>query len=247
MVALILAAGYGTRLYPLTKETPKALLPVGGRPILDHLIEKLEPPGLQPERFLLVSNHKYAEPFRKWAAGRRWTAPAEVLDDGSASEEDRLGSVGDLAFAIRRGSLQEKELLVLGGDNLFRDDLVGLVRFARQKAPGVTLGAYELPDRSAASRYGVLTLREEDRRLLDLEEKPAHPASGWVSTAIYFFPPSAVRWVLEYVGSRRTADTLGPFVQWLITRESVFAYPLRGPWFDIGDVAAYTQAQESFA
>lgn len=243
MVALILAAGYGTRLYPLTKEIPKALLPVKGKPILGHLLDKLLSPEIGLKKLVFVSNHRYLEQLRKWLSASPPGIPWTVLDDGSTSEENRLGSMGDMAFAIRSG-LPEEDLLVLGSDNLFGDDLKGFVRFAREKRPGVTLGAYEMPDRSLASRYGVLHV--EGDRLISLDEKPKQPASSLVSTAVYFFPFQSVRWVLEYVQSASSTDTLGSFIHWLISKAPVFAYPLQGPWFDIGDMASYTHAQESY-
>jgi len=246
MIALILAAGYGTRLYPLTREIPKALLPVRGRPILEHLIDKLTASQIGVEKIVLVSNHKYAQKFQEWASPLRKISIA-VLDDGSTSEHDRLGSMGDMAFAIRAASLESQDLLAIGSDNLFEDDLKEFTRFARGKAPAVTLGVYRLPDPSQASRYGVLTVEEKTGKVLAFEEKPAQPASALISTAVYFFPRNAVSWVLEYVGSSQSADTLGSFVHWLLTKESVFAYPFSGSWFDIGDIASYTHAQESFA
>ena len=243
MIALILAAGYGTRLYPLTKDLPKALLPVKERTILDHLVEKLDVQKMGIEKIVLVSNHKYAEKFRQWGKSARLDAPPVVLDDGSLSEADRLGSVGDMVFAIRAEQI-DKDLLVLGSDNLFCDPLDGFVQFARMKSPAITLGAYELPDRRFASHYGVLTTAGE--KVIQLDEKPSSPSSSLISTAVYFFPRRTVGLVLEYVGLKKSADTLGSFIHWLLSRESVFAYPFRGPWFDIGDAASYTHAQESF-
>ena len=245
MVALILAAGYGTRLYPLTKEVPKALLPVQEKPILEHLMEKLEAPELEIRQMVMVSNHRYFQPFQTWLARRPGKLRGKVLDDGSTSEENRLGSVGDMAFAIRAASLEKEDLLVLGSDNLFRDGLSGFGRFAQEKAPAVTLGAYELPDKSSARRYGVLALEED--RVSSFQEKPANPPSALISTAIYFFPCQSVHWVLEYVGLNQSADTLGCFIQWLLSRQAVFAYRFQGPWFDIGDMVSYTHAQETYA
>ena len=244
MIALILAAGYGTRLYPLAESTPKALLPVKGKPILGYLVEKLEPLSSDLKEIVLVSNHRYAENFQEWTTRsgqrKRWV----VLDDRSTSEKDRLGSMGDLAFAIRSHRLED-DLLVLGSDNLFQGGLKLFVDFAKRKTPGVTLGAYQLPDASDASRYGVLTLDGEGR-VLQFEEKPPHPTSSLISMALYFFPRTALNLVLEYVGSSKSTDTLGSFIHWLLGRVPVFAYPFRGLWFDIGDVASYNHAQETF-
>lgn len=244
MIALILAAGYGTRLYPLTRDLPKALLPVKGKPILQHVLDKIQAPALGLKQALFVSNHKYLLPLKERLNAVPPSVPWTVLDDGSTSEENRLGSMGDLAFAVRSGLPEKEDLLVLGSDNLFRDDLVGFVRFAREKAPDVTLGAYELPQREMACRYGVLALRED--RVASFEEKPREPRSSLVSTAVYFFPFQSVHWVLEYVQGAPSADTLGSFIQWLIAKVPVFAYRLSGPWFDIGDMASYRQAEEHY-
>ena len=243
MIAIVLAAGYGTRLYPLTQNQPKALLPVGEKPILAHLEGKLASPQIGVREVALVSNHRFAESFRKWTGSLRSSIPWDVLDDGTTSDENRLGSMGDLAFAIRTRSIDE-DLLVLGSDNLFEDDLAEFVGFARQKG-AVTLGAYELADRSLASQYGVLTA-DPQGRVTDFTEKPTHPASALVSMAVYFFPRKAVGLVLEYVSSRTASDKLGSFISWLVAREAVFAHRFRGSWFDIGDIASYKHAQETF-
>ncbi|MCM8794609.1 MAG: nucleotidyltransferase family protein [Candidatus Omnitrophica bacterium] len=243
MIALILAAGYGTRLYPLAEKTPKALLPVKGKPILDYLMEKICRPSFGTKEIVLVSNRKYVGEFEKWAAGQKFPVPVKILDDGSTSEVNRLGSIGDILFALRRHvPFAREDTLVLGSDNLLEDDLSGFVSFARRHTPHVTLGAYELPDPALASRYGVMKTDAQDR-ILELQEKPAQPVSKLVSTAVYFFPSGQLRQVLEYDGS---ADTLGSFIRWLVSREPVFAYRVKGSWFDIGDMASYEHAQKVF-
>lgn len=243
MIAILLAAGYGTRLYPLTENTPKALLPLGESTLLGHLEKKLEAPGLGLRQVILISNHRFAGKFADWAAQPGHSLSWTVLDDGSTSDENRLGSMGDLAFAIQQGRVEE-DLLVLGSDNLFEDGLNGLVEFARAKG-AATLGAYELPDRALASQYGVLTA-DARQRITRFEEKPAKPDSSLVSTAVYFFPRKSVGVVLEYVSSQTATDKLGSFISWLVAREPVYAHRFRGRWFDIGDIASYKHAQETF-
>lgn len=244
MIAIVLAAGYGTRMYPLTENMPKALLPVGGRPILEHLERKLADPQVGTHEAVLVSNHRFAQTLSRWAGSRSVGFPWAVLDDGSTSDQTRLGSMGDLCFAIKTRRLNDRDLLVLGSDNLFEEGLAGFLAFARQKG-AVTLGAVELPERKLASLYGVLTVDGEGR-ITRFEEKPAQPASSLVSTAVYFFPRTTVGLVLEYVASQEHTDRLGSFIQWLVAREPVFAYRFRGNWVDIGDTASYTKAQETF-
>lgn len=245
MVALILAAGYGTRLQALGSQTPKALLPVKGKPILRYLIEKLARLPPPAPRIVLVSNHRYAQRFQDWFSKEELPIPWKILDDGSTSEENRLGSIGDLAFAIRSGKLGREDLLLLGSDNLFQAEIAGFLSLAQAKQPAVTLGAYALPERALACRYGALSVDEQDR-VLQLEEKPPRPRSGLVSMAVYFFPYPALDWVLQYVGSDQSAESLGAFIQWLIGHHPVFAYRFSGSWFDIGDQESYTKAQEQF-
>ena len=243
MVAIVLAAGYGTRLYPLTENTPKALLPVRDRTILGHLEKKLSTPEMGVRQVILVSNHRFAGKFGAWAAQPGHSLSWTMLDDGSTSDENRLGSMGDLAFAIKQEKVED-DLLVLGSDNLFEDGLTGLAELAREKG-AAALGAVELPDRALASRYGVLSA-DAQGRITKFEEKPAKPESALISTAAYFFPRKTVGVVLEYVSSRTASDKLGSFISWLVTREPVYAYRFRGRWFDIGDIASYKHAQETF-
>ena len=243
MIALILAAGYGTRMYPLTEQTPKALLPIGPGSILGFLVQRLAPSSMEVRRIILVSNHRFAESFQRWFSNTRVPASWAVLDDGSTSDANRLGSVGDLAFAIREEKIDD-DLLVVGGDNLFEGKLADFMEYAREKGT-ITLGAHELPDLALASKYGVLTA-EPSGRITAFTEKPARPASRLISTAIYFFPRSTLPRVLEYVSSSQSADTLGSFISWLIAREAVHAYRFPGKWFDIGDIASYKHAQETF-
>ncbi len=243
MIAIVLAAGYGTRLYPLTENTPKALLPVGDRTILGHLEKKLAAPEIGIRQVILVSNHRFSDKFQEWVRQPGHSLLWTVLDDGSTSDENRLGSMGDLAFAIKEGKVEE-DLLVLGSDNLFEDNLASLVTFARKKGAS-TLGAVELPDRKLASQYGVLSTDGQDR-ITRFSEKPAQPDSSLVSMAVYFFPRKHVGVVLEYVSSQTATDKLGSFISWLVTREPVYAYRFHGSWFDIGDIASYKNAQETF-
>ena len=245
MVALILAAGYGTRLYPLTQETPKALLPAKDRPILQHLIEKLISPALGIQELIFVSNHRYASAFEEWLGRSNLSIRWRLLDDGSTSEENRLGSIGDLIFTVRAAKI-DADLLVVGSDNLFQDPLGGFLQFAKEKSPALTVGVHELTDLTQARRYGVLQV-DKEWRIVDFQEKPPKPTSPFISTAIYFFPRRTLPRVSEYAAAPGgNQDTLGSFIHWLIHQEKVYAYRLQGSWFDIGGIDSYQNAKEQF-
>jgi len=183
--AVVLAAGYATRLYPLTRDRPKALLPVGGKPMLEHLLERLdEVPGL--DEIHVVTNSKFAAAFREWAGGYGAGA-VRILDDGTNDEETKLGAIGDLDLTIRSAEIDD-DLLVLAGDNLFSESLAPFVEFGRSKgAPA--LGVYDVGDLEAIRRYNAIELDEDDR-VTFFEEKPERPTSTLTGIALYLYPRS---------------------------------------------------------
>ncbi len=232
MKALILAAGYATRLRPLTDSIPKMLLPLAGRPLLDYLLERLR--EVELDEIQLVTNARFARVFRDWAP-----EDVTVLDDGTTSNDDRLGAIGDIAFALERG-LTGDDLLIVAGDNLIGYSLAGLVEFWRAKG-GSALAVREVADRKLMTQYGVAELDEDDR-VIGLEEKPAEPKSNLAATASYVYRAEHIALLPRYLEEGNPPDAPGNFTAWLHTREPVYGYRVSGEWHDIGDLGQLLEA-----
>jgi glucose-1-phosphate thymidylyltransferase len=239
--ALILAAGYATRLYPLTLDRPKALLPVGGKPMLDHLMEQLERvEGL--DEVYVVTNSKFAEAFREWAAARSGL-PLRIIDDGTVDDDSKLGAIGDLDLTIREAELDD-DLIVLAGDNLFSESIAPFAVFALGKG-GPALGVYDVGDLDTIRRYSVIELDDDDR-VTRLEEKPERPRSTLAGIALYFYPRSALRYVRQYLEEGNNPDQPGRLVQWLYPRTPVYGWLVPGRWFDVGSKETLAEADQAF-
>jgi glucose-1-phosphate thymidylyltransferase len=229
MKAIILAAGYATRLRPLTDEVPKHLLPIGGRPMLDWILDKVVAVD-QVDEVHLVTNSRFAGAFRNWAAGR----DVAVHDDGTVSNEDRRGAIGDVEFTVEEAGLQGKDLLVIAGDNLFEYDLTDFVGFWAAKGEASAVAVHDVRERELASLYGVVDLDGADR-VIGFVEKPADPPSTLAATATYVYHREHAPLVRTYLEEGNSPDAIGNFIGWLHTRRSVYAYAFAGEWFDIGD------------
>ena len=241
MKALILAAGYATRLYPLTLDRPKALLHVGGKPMLDHLMEQLEQvEGL--DEVYVVTNSKFAGAFREWAAARSGL-PLRIIDDGTVDDDSKLGAIGDLDLTIREADLDD-DLIVLAGDNLFSESIAPFPVFALRKG-GPALGVYDVGDLDTIRRYSVIELDDDDR-VTRLEEKPERPRSTLAGIALYFYPRSALRYVREYLEDGNNPDQPGRLVQWLYPRTAVYGWRVPGRWFDVGSKETLAEADRAF-
>ena len=242
MNAVILAAGYATRLYPLTLDRPKALLPVAGRPMVEHLLLRLE--GVEGlDAIHLVTNSKFAGAFREWSAG--WDGQkVQIVDDGTSDEETKLGAIGDLELTIRAAAIDD-DLIVLAGDNLFSESLAPFGAFARAKAAPV-IGVYDVGDLEAIRRYNSITLDEDDR-LTYFEEKPEHPRTTLTGIALYFYPRKSLGVVREYLAAGNNPDQPGRLVEWLYPREPVYAWRVPGRWYDIGSAETLAEADRAFS
>ena len=240
MKAVILAAGYATRLFPLTLDRPKALLPVGGRPMLERLLERLgEVEGL--DGVYVVTNAKFANAFREWA--REAHAGVEIVDDGTSDEETRLGAIGDLDLTIREGGIDD-DLLVLAGDNLFSESLAGFPAFALAKG-GAALGVYDVGDFEAIQSYAAIELDGDDR-VVRLEEKPSEPRTTLAGIALYFYPRGALGLVREYLDAGNNPDQPGRLVEWLYPRTPVYGWRVPGRWYDVGSKETLAEADQAF-
>jgi glucose-1-phosphate thymidylyltransferase len=226
MRAVILAAGYATRLAPLTDSIAKQLLPVGGRPMLDWVCDKVE--ELTGD-IHLVTNSRFADDFRRWASGR---GGVTVHDDGTGSNDDRLGAIGDIAFVLERTGVDD-DLLVIAGDNLFDFGLPAFAAFRETKGVASAVAVYDCGNLELATHYGVIEL-DEDARIVGFEEKPSEPASTLVATATYLYDREHLPLVERYLAEGNTRDQPGLLVAWLYRREPVYGYAFDGEWFDVG-------------
>jgi glucose-1-phosphate thymidylyltransferase len=233
--ALVLAAGYATRLYPLTLTIAKPLLPIGGRPMIDWIVDRIREVD-DVDGIHVVTNAKFARSFRDWAPG-----DVTVHDDGTKSEDDRLGAIGDIRFVVETAGLHDDHLLVIAGDNLFDYSLAGLVDFWRGKGEASAIALYEHPDRSLLAQYGVVELDEDDR-VVAFVEKPAEPASNLAATATYLYHRHHLALLPDYLEGGNSPDAPGNYVAWLHTRAPVYGYRFGGEWLDIGDKGQLLEA-----
>jgi glucose-1-phosphate thymidylyltransferase len=227
--ALVLAAGYATRLRPLTDTIPKPLLPVGGKPMVDWILDGLA--ETSADEVHLVTNGRFAADFERWAAGK----DVQVHNDGTTSNDDRLGAIGDIAFVGL-----DDDLLVIASDNLFDYSLAEYEQYWRAKG-GSCVAVHDVGDLELARKYGIVQVDADDR-ITDFVEKPEQPPSTLAATATYLYRRDHAALVPTYLAEGNPADQPGNLVAWLHKREPVFAYRFTGEWYDIGDRAQLLEA-----
>ena len=237
MHVLILAAGYATRLYPLTQNFPKPLLEVGGKAILDWLIEDLEQTD-RVEGYTVVTNHKFAPHFQEWAE------KIAVVDDGTTDNAGRLGAVRDMQLAIVERHLQQTTLLVLAGDNLLNFSLQSFLDYAKEKNTSCIMRYYE-PVAERLLKCGVVTIDEDDL-VTEMTEKSSSPATHWCCPPFYIFRREDLPFIQEGIESGCAVDAPGSFVAWLCHRAPVHAMEMPGERYDIGNLESYHQAVEKY-
>lgn len=240
MKCLILAAGYATRLYPLTENFPKPLLKVGRKTILDWLIDDIETSGLVDE-YVVISNHKFAHHFEEWAADK---PKVTVVDDGTSTNETRLGAVRDVQFAIESLSLDD-DLLVMAGDNILDFSLVRFLEYAKAKGASSIMRYYEA-DEKKLTKCGIVCIDETDR-IVDMEEKPAQPKSHWCCPPFYFYSRKDAGRVKEGIEAGCGVDAPGSYIAWLSTVTPVYAMEMPGKRFDIGNLESYRRICDEFS
>ena len=233
MKAIILAAGYATRLRPLTEHTAKPLLPIAGRPMIEYICDKIAELA-EVDEVHVVTNHRFASAFSEWAARRSGATQVAVHDDGTSSNDDRLGAIGDIQFTVDRAGLAGDDLLVIAGDNLFDFSLVDLAAFWRRK-DGSAVALHRCPDRELVKQYSIVELDETDR-ITSFIEKPAHPTTDLVAIAIYLYRRDHAALVRRYLDEGNSKDQPGNLVAWMHQRAPVYGYRFNGDWLDIGDV-----------
>ena len=252
MKALVLAAGYGVRLAAVAKDTPKPLLTVAGKVLIDHVVERLRAVKALDE-IVVVTNHKFYSHFTRWAktqpappmAGQAHAgAPIRIVNDGTDTPEERLGSVGDIHFVWSRERVHD-DWLIVAGDNLFDQDLGAFVSFALARKPAVSIGLYDIGDIKAASRFGVCSLDAQSRVTL-FQEKPENPLSTLIAMCVYYFPRPTLTLIEEYRVQSGALDAAGSYIQWLVEKKDVYGFQFSGKWYDIGSIESLNDAQEHF-
>ncbi len=245
MKAVILAAGYATRLYPLTIDTPKCLLSVSGRTILDRLCDKLnEITSL--DQVLVVSNAKFYDRLRQWQQKAATKAPVSVINDGTRSNDKRLGAIGDLSLGLKTIGIDD-DVLMFASDNLFEEDLGGFTRFCSEHRQAVCIAVYDIGDpKLAAGKFGVIET-EKDGRVRAIEEKPAQPRSSLIGMGVYYFPKPSLPLVAEYLAGNEAQDAPGHYIRWLAQKTDIYSYLFKGIWYDIGNLEALNEAQKLFS
>jgi glucose-1-phosphate thymidylyltransferase len=229
----VLAAGYATRLRPLTDTTPKMLLPLAGRPMLDYLIDRVDEVD-EIDQVHVITNARFAADLERWAAGRTGERPITVWNDGTTSNDDRLGAIGDIEFTIEHADLEGEDLLVVAGDNLIEYSLRDYVAYWREKGDGSAIAVHRVEDRELIKQYGVVEVADDDR-VISVEEKPAEPRSDLAATAAYLYPAEHAALIGHYLEAGNPPDAPGHFVVWLYPQVPVYAYRFEGGWMDIGD------------
>lgn len=245
MKVLILAAGYGTRLYPLTKDKPKPLLPIEpDKPLINYLVERVATAKDLSEIYV-VTNDKFFEKFQQWAkAVRGLNVPVTIVNDGTTTPENRLGSIGDIDFTMSQHPVRE-DLLVIGGDNLFDFDLDGFFAFARAHQDKVTLGLYDIQKIARAKSFGVAAMSKENV-VTSFEEKPQNPRSSLIAMCFYYLPAKTLPFIKEYIAQGGKIDLAGDYIKWLCEQKRLYGFQFQGAWYDIGSLEAYHEAQADF-
>ena len=237
MIAILLAAGYATRLYPLTKDNPKSLLPLGSRLIIDYIMDSVD---LLPDitKVVLVTNSKFFGKFSDWASSqdREGKAPIVVLDDGTTDDTNKRGAIGDIIFTIDELDIDE-DICILAGDNIFTYSIENMYRFFKEKnAP--TLIAIKVPDVEQRKKLAVAVI-DDDGRITDMEEKPSEPKSDLAIYATYFYGKDIIPMIREYLSEGGSPDAPGNFPSWLYKKVPVYAFEGDGACIDIGTLENY--------
>ena len=240
MKCLILAAGYATRLYPLTENFPKPLLKVGGKASLDWLIDDICTAG-PVDGFIVITNHKFAPQFAAWASAH--VPQVTVVDDGTSTNETRLGAVCDVRFAIDKLQLDD-DLFIIAGDNVLDFSLTSFIRYAQKKGTSCTMRYYE-PDEEKLHKFGISEI-DEDERLLSLEEKPKKPKSHWCTPPFYYYTKADAARIKDAIADGCGTDAPGSLVAWMCRRSVMHSMEMPGSRYDIGDMKSYESVRETY-
>ena len=242
MKNIVIAAGYATRLYPLTENFPKPLLKIGERSILDRILDDVD--GI--EEHIIVTNHKFAEIFNNWVAEREQkpgTKPIRIIDDGTTDNENRLGAVKDLLLAIDEFGIND-DIMVLAADNVLDFSFQGFVNFFKQKNTSVIMCHHE-PELYKLQRTGVIAV-DDDMKVLEMQEKPEHPVSNWAVPPFYIYRKNDLPLIRDCLNHGCGFDAPGNLAHYLVNATTIHAWIMPGSRYDIGSLDSYKEAQILF-
>ena len=243
MKNIVLAAGYATRLYPVTENFPKPLLEIGGVSILDRLIRDVDAID-EIDEHVIVSNHLFFPRFEKWKTESRYSKKITVMDDGSITNENRLGAVRDLLLAIETKQLVDDDLLVIAADNILTFSFRGFVDYFKEKQTSVIMMHYE-PEIAPLQRTGVITV-DRNRRVLEMQEKPENPKSHYAVPPFYIYKKSDIKHIKTCISKDRIVDAPGNLVKSMLDKTVIHAWEMTGKRYDIGTLETYYQFKDNF-
>lgn len=244
MKTIILAAGYSTRLYPLTLNTPKQLLKIGNKLMIEHILDKLRHIN-DIDEIIIVSNNKYYIQFLEWKKKFKFNKHLKIINDGSNCNEERLGAVGDMHFAISSEKIND-DVLIIGGDNLFETDLRNMIKlFKSTKSPVVAARDLGNPAK-LSKKFGVIVI-DKNSKIIDFEEKPEHPKSSLASTCIYLYTKEDITEFEKCIKQNKKPDNTGDFLKYMLSKKDVYCYKFNEMWYDIGSHEELKEVNEIYS
>ncbi len=244
MIVIVLAAGYATRLEPLTLKTPKSLLPVAGSLIIDRILDKVGAVKDKVHSIYIITNAKFFENFRSWLVISEYRRKIFLINDGSTSNDTRLGAIKDISIVIKDKAVDD-DVLVIAGDNLFDFNLNEFLEFAKTRPDGVSIALHDIKSLDEAKSFGVVKI-DGNNKVVDFAEKPKTPASTLISTGIYYFPRGKLSFIDRYVGMQDKVDAPGYYIGWLSKADNVYGFAFSEDWYDIGTIESYKRADTEY-
>lgn len=242
MKNIVIAAGYATRLYPLTENFPKPLLEIGSSSILGRMMEDIDRIE-EIDEHIIVSNHKFARHFEEWAEKQDTRCPVTIIDDGTETNETRLGAVRDLLLAIDRCNVDD-DMMVVAADNILDFSFQGFVDFFKEKGTSVIMCHHE-PELKKLQRTGVIKV-DENMKVLLMQEKPENPVSNWAVPPFYIYSRNDIPLIKDCMNHRCGFDAPGNLAHYLAEVTTLHAWQMPGKRFDIGTLDTYYEAKEIF-
>jgi glucose-1-phosphate thymidylyltransferase len=243
MKGIILAAGYATRLYPLTKDKSKPLLPIKDKPIIEYILDKLA--NIKDlDTVYVVTNDKFYNDYLQWSQKNPFAKEIVIVNDKTLEDETKLGAIGDIDYVIKSQNIND-DILIIAGDNLFNFNIESFLEKGYNVKPSASMGVYDIEDIKTASLYGIVAVNDTGL-VVEFQEKPAEPKSTLAAVGIYFLPVDIARLIPDYLAEGNSPDQPGHFMTWLSKKGKLYGFPLTGDWYDIGSLESYEKANESY-